>query len=52
MDFCIQGQVSLLLCKSQWLRSSCGKGSPALGEDLAQGLALSQRIFFLGKAET
>lgn len=37
MEFYIQGQVSPLMYKSLWFHFSCGKGSLALGEDLAQG---------------
>ena len=52
MDFYIQGQVSPLMSKSLWLHFSCGKGSAALGEGLAQGNTLSQRMLSCTKAET
>lgn len=52
MELYVQGQVSSLMRKSLQLHWSCGKGSPALGEDLARGNASSQRIFSCAKAET
>ena len=52
VELYVQGQVSSLMRKSLQLHWSCGKGSPALGEDLARGNASSQRIFSCAKAET